>query len=81
MKAVFTFIGLVILLAVGVFVGRTTGLPIPSIPSILPTSGPTATPKIITGAGVIKQIQHLNRLESTSYTIETVITAERAGGW
>jgi hypothetical protein len=55
-------------------------IPIPSLPS-LPTAGPTPTPKIVAGPAVIRQIQHLNRLETTKYTIETVVEAETAGGW
>lgn len=49
--------------------------------AILPTAGPTATPKITTGAMVIKQIQHLSRLESSKYTIETVVQADKPGGF
>lgn len=52
-----------------------------SIPSILPTAGPTPTPTIITGAAVIRQIQHLNRLETNKYTIETVVEADKPGGF
>jgi len=47
--------------------------------AILPTAGPTPTPKITTGPMVIKQIQQLNRLETSSYSVQTVVTAEKPG--
>lgn len=52
------------------------------IPSFrLPGSGPTATPKIVTSAGVIRQMQALQRLETTRYTVETVVEASTPDGW
>ncbi|MCC6627268.1 MAG: DUF4230 domain-containing protein [Chloroflexi bacterium] len=48
--------------------------------TLTPTPTPTPTPKIITGATLVRQIQQLSRLETTSYTVETVVTVERPGG-
>lgn len=58
-----------------------TSTPVPtatSIPTATPV--PTPTPRIITGATVVHQIQQVSRLETTSYSIQTVVTVERPGG-
>ena len=48
----------------------------PSLPPLaLPTAGPTATPTIVTSGTVIRQMQAVQRLETTRYTIETVVEA------
>lgn len=52
----------------------------PSFPSLaLPTAGPTATPVIVTSGTVIRQMQSVQRLETTRYTIETVVDASTEG--
>ncbi len=53
-----------------------------SLPSLaLPWEGPTPTPKVLTGAAIVEQIQQLNRLETSSFSVQTVVTAERPGGF
>lgn len=47
----------------------------------LPGPGPTPTPKIVTGAAVIRQMQAMQRLETTRYTVETVVEASTPDGW
>jgi len=42
-----------------------------------PTPTPTATPVIITREAIIRQIQTLSRLETTSYVIERVVEAKQ----
>jgi hypothetical protein len=57
-------------------------LPSPSVtvPTLVfPTPAPTATPRIITGPEVVRQIQQMSRLQTTAYTVQTVITVERPG--
>jgi hypothetical protein len=44
-----------------------------------PAPQPTPAPKIITGAEIVYRIQQLSRLETTSYAVQTVVTAERPG--
>lgn len=49
---------------------------LPSVPSLaIPTAAPTATPTIVTSGTVIRQLQSVQRLETTRYTIETVVEA------
>lgn len=80
-----SIIGTIAVIAVAGFLARgaLAKLLVPQIPipSILPTAGPTPTPTIVTGAAVIRQIQHLNRLETNKYTIETVVEADKPGGY
>lgn len=58
-----------------------TATPIPTAtPPPTATPVPTPTPRIITGATVVHQIQQVSRLETTSYSIQTVVTVERPGG-
>jgi len=63
-----SIIGTIAVIAVAAFLARgvLAKLLVPQIPipRILPTAGPTPTPTIVTGAAVIRQIQHLNRLET-----------------
>lgn len=48
----------------------------PRLPALaFPTAGPTATPQIVTSGTVIRQMQAVQRLETTRYTIETVVEA------
>jgi hypothetical protein len=57
--------------------------PVPAIPTfpplVLPTPAPTPTPKIITSGDVIRQIRQLSRLETTAYSVQTVVVVERPG--
>lgn len=78
MKNVLIAIAVMVLIAGGVFAGRYSK-PTPPEPTPVPTAtiAPTATAIIVTSAGVVREIQHLNRLESTQFSIETVATAER----
>lgn len=46
--------------------------------SATPTLAPS--PTVVTGAAVVQQIQRLSRLETSSYSIQTVVTVERPGG-
>ena len=49
---------------------------LPSVPPLaIPTAAPTATPVIVTSGTVIRQMQTVQRLETTRYTIETVVEA------
>jgi hypothetical protein len=60
---------------------RAVGLPgLPTLPT-LPTPAPTPTPTIITGAAVVQRIQGLSRLETVTYSIQTVVTVERPGSF
>lgn len=55
---------------------------LPQTPAIgLPAPAPSATPRIVTGAAVIRQMQALQRLETTRYTVETVVEASTPDGW
>ena len=55
---------------------REVNVSAPSIPSLaIPTAAPTATPVIVTSGTVIRQMQSVQRLETTRYTIETVVEA------
>ena len=67
---------LLTLLIVFVLFGRSlTSL---SAPSPTPTLAPT--PTLITSSAVVQQIQRLSRLETSSYSIQSVVSAERPGG-
>ena len=77
MRNILIAFAVMVLIAGGVFAGRyTKPTPIEPTPAPTATLVPTATAVIVTSAGVVRQIQHLNRLESTQYSIETVATAE-----
>ena len=52
-----------------------TSTPVPTATPI-----PTPTPRIVTGATVVRQIQQASRLETTSYSVQTVVAVERPGG-
>jgi hypothetical protein len=49
-------------------------------PTFTPTPTPTPTPKIVTGATLVRQIQQVSRLETTAYSVQTVVTVEKPGG-
>jgi Protein of unknown function (DUF4230) len=67
---------LLTLLIVFVLFGRS--LMSLSAPSPTPTLAPT--PTLITSSAVVQQIQRLSRLETSSYSIQSVVSAERPGG-
>jgi hypothetical protein len=67
---------LLTLLAVFVLFGRS--LMSVSAPPPTPTLAPT--PTLITSSAVVQQIQRLSRLETSSYSIQSVVSAERPGG-
>lgn len=48
-------------------------------PPPTPTLAPT--PTVFSSSTVIQQVQRLSRLETSSYAIQTVVTAERQGGF
>jgi len=50
-------------------------------PAPTPTLGRMPTPTVISGVAVVQQIQRLSRLETNSYSVQTVVTAERPGGF
>lgn len=52
---------------------------VPSIPDVREIIV-TPTPEIITGAAVIQRVQQLSRLETASYTIQTVIEVNQSQG-
>jgi hypothetical protein len=73
--------GLLALIVVGLFLSRAIGdlgqlFEPPSVAEILATP----TPEIISGAAVVQRIQQLSRLETASYTIETVIEVNQSQG-
>lgn len=75
-------VGGVLMLMVVVLFGRSllgSVLPSPSLSLALPTPAPTPTPKIITSGAVVQQVQALSRLETTTYSVQTVVTVERPG--
>lgn len=80
-------LGTLAVLAVVFLVGRSAigqifvppAIPTPS--AVAPTRIPTPTPKITTGQMVIKQVQQLDRLETSSYSVQTVVTAEKPGNF
>ena len=41
----------------------------------------TVTQPVLTREGVLKQIQQLNRLESTAFYIDTIVQTQKAGRW
>jgi hypothetical protein len=43
------------------------------------TPTPSPTPVIRTAATVIRQVQQFSRLETTAYSVQTVVTVERPG--
>jgi len=45
-----------------------------------PTPTLAPTPTIITSSAVVQQIQRLSRLETSSYSVQAVVSAERPGG-
>ena len=49
-----------------------------SAPTPTPTLAPT--PTLITSSAVVQQIQRLSRLETSSYSVQSVVSAERPGG-
>jgi hypothetical protein len=49
-----------------------------SAPPPTPTLAPT--PTIITSSTVVQQIQRFSRLETSSYSVQSVVSAERPGG-
>ena len=67
---------LLMLLIVLIFFGRS--LMSAFAPPPTPTLAPT--PTIITGSAVVQQIQRFSRLETSSYSIQSVVSAERPGG-
>ncbi len=67
---------LLTLLVVFILFGRS--LMSLSTPSPTPTLAPT--PTLITSSAVVQQIQRLSRLETSSYSIQSVVSAERPGG-
>lgn len=74
------------LLLIAVFGRGLLNLLAPSAPSlptlpplVLPTPAPTPTPKIVTSGELIRQIQQLSRLETTAYSVQTVVLVERPG--
>lgn len=72
----------VLIMLVGMFyLGRTTGTATALTDTAVSTSAPAATPKptIIAGAGILRRIQALSRLETAMYNIETVVRSEQEG--
>ena len=67
---------LLMLLIVFILFGRS--LMSVSVPPPTPTLAPT--PTIITSSAVVQQIQRLSRLETSSYSVQSVVSAERPGG-
>lgn len=73
--------GLIALLIAGLFLNQTLGglgriFQPPAISEILITP----TPEIISGAAVVRRVQELSKLETSSYTIETVIEVNQSQG-
>jgi len=67
---------LLTLLLVLILFGRS--LMSASAPPPTPTLAPT--PTLITSSAVVQQIQRLSRLETSSYSVQSVVSAERPGG-
>ncbi len=67
---------LLTLLIVFILFGRS--LMSASAPPPTPTLAPT--PTIITSSTVVQQIQRFSRLETSSYSVQSVVSAERPGG-
>ncbi len=81
----FLFGSLALLAAVvigGLFFNQTIGNIFGSVPSIpdIRTIIVTPTPTIITSAAVVQRVQQLSRLETSSYTIQTVIEVNQGQG-
>ena len=67
-----SFVTLLILVLFGrTLIGRLAPSPTPTL---------TPSPTAVTSAAVVQQIQRLSRLETSSYSVQTVVTAERPGG-
>jgi hypothetical protein len=68
--------GSVVTLAILILFGRTL------IGALAPAPAPSVTPSPtpVSRAAVVQQIQRLSRLETSSYSVQTVVTAERPGG-
>lgn len=60
--------------------GRSLGSLFPEVPRLpdVSTIIITPTPRIITGAAVVQRVQQLSRLETASYTIQTVIDVRQS---
>lgn len=73
---------LVAVLIGGFFFNRAIGQILPQAPSLpdIRTIIVTPTPEIITGAAVIERVQQLSRLETASFTIQTVIEVNQSQG-
>jgi len=67
---------LLMLLVVLILFGRSlmSAFAPPPTPTQLPT------PTLITSSAVVQQIQRLSRLETSSYSVQSVVSAERPGG-
>ena len=46
---------------------------------IFPTSAPSPTPTIITGPEIVQRIQQVSQLQTTTYSVQSVVTIERPG--
>ena len=80
MKNVLFTVVAIVLVAGGALVGRFVPLErqvIQPTPAPTATVAPTATPIVITSAGVIRQIQRMSALEVTKYQIETFVEEVR----
>ncbi len=77
-KIVIALVGgsLLMLLIVLILFGRS--LMSGSAPPPTPTLAPT--PTVITSSAIVQQIQRLSRLETSSYSVQSVVSAERPGG-
>jgi hypothetical protein len=71
--------GSLLTLVVVVLFGRALFASPPPLPAPTATHTPAVT--IITGAAVVDKVQRLARLETTSYSVQTVVSVERPGGF
>lgn len=78
MKNILVGIMVVLLVGAGAFVAGRFASPQVTLPS-LPTPAPTPTPVIITNTAIVQQIHQVSRLETTLYTVETVVEADQQG--
>lgn len=79
MKTVGLALGFIAVLIIGLAGGYAGSRFTAVAPRPIPTEVPVAT---LTGPGVLRRIQNLNNIESVSYKIETVVTANKEGtGW